>query len=63
MSNTITPKGLTTDQFAEQIKIKPQTLRAAVCRHGAYFGIRPIKMPNRRLLWPVDSAVRLMEGK
>lgn len=52
--------GLTTDQLAAQLNIRPQTLRAALCRDGAYFGLRPVKMPNRRLMWPTDAAQRLM---
>ncbi|WP_323012526.1 hypothetical protein [Castellaniella sp.] len=60
MTITIAAQGLTTDQLAAQLQIKPQTLRAALCRDGAYFGVRPHKMPNRRLLWPVDAAARLM---
>lgn len=63
MTATTAPQGLTTDQLAAQLQIKPQTLRAALCRDGAYFGVRPFKMPNRRLLWPMDTAARLMEGR
>lgn len=65
MNAITTPQGLTTDQFAAQLQIKPQTLRAALCRDGHYYGVRPVKMPNRRLLWPDDAAARLMnqEGR
>lgn len=54
---------LSTEALAAQLQIKPQTLRAALCRNGHYYGVRPIKMPNRMLRWPADAVARLMEGK
>jgi len=57
---------LSTEALAAQLRIKPQTLRAALCRNGHYYGIRPVKMPNRLLLWPADALERLtgkQEGK
>lgn len=53
---------LTTDELAEQLRLRPQSLRAAICRKGDYFGIRPKKLPNGRLLWPADTLMQLMEG-
>tara|TARA_R110000850_G_scaffold276940_1_gene421027 strand:+ start:23682 stop:23867 length:186 start_codon:yes stop_codon:yes gene_type:complete len=50
---------LSTEALAERLGIKPHTLRAALCRQGHYFGIRPIKLPNRMLRWPVDALERL----
>lgn len=52
-----------TGTLAQSLGITPQTLRAALCRNGHYYGIRPIKMPNRRLLWPADAIDRLLSGK
>ena len=52
-------KHLTTEALAAELRVKPQTLRAALCRSGHYFGIRPIKLRNRLLLWPADSLERL----
>lgn len=54
--------GLTTEALAESTGHKPQTLRAAYCRHGHWCGIRPAKLPNGRLLWPSDSIDRLLIG-
>lgn len=45
-------RNYSTEQAAAVLKVKPQTLRAALCRDGHYFGLRPIKCPNRFLLWP-----------
>lgn len=50
---------LTTEALAARIGIKPQTLRAALCRQGHYFGIRPTKGLNRLLYWPADAVERL----
>lgn len=53
---------LTTEALADRLGIKPQSIRAAVCRTQSYFGLRPIKMPNGRLLWPADAVERLKAG-
>lgn len=53
---------LSTDEAAARLKIKPQTLRAALCRDGHYLGARPIKSANRFLLWPLDQIERLADG-
>ncbi|PIX97583.1 MAG: hypothetical protein CO126_11590 [Hydrogenophilales bacterium CG_4_9_14_3_um_filter_63_34] len=54
---------LSTEEAAGLLKIKPQTLRAALCRDGHYCGLRPVKMPNRFLLWPGDAVERLAAGE
>lgn len=51
-----------TEVLAEHLKIKPQTIRAALCRNGHYLGLRPIKLPNRRLLWSADALSALLNG-
>ena len=56
------PVSLTTEQLAEQAQLKAQSLRAAFCRDGHWCGIRPIKLPNRRLLWPADAVNALLAG-
>jgi len=53
---------LTTEALAGRLGIKPQTLRAALCRDGHYFGVVPRKAKNRFLLWPADSVERLTSG-
>jgi hypothetical protein len=50
---------LTTERLAEKIGVKAASIRVHLCRHGSYFGLRPVKLPNRRLLWPSDSLERL----
>lgn len=52
----------TTESLAASLGMKPQSIRARVCRTGHYFGLRPKKLPNGRLLWPVDAIARLTAG-
>lgn len=49
----------TTEELARRLGLRPQTLRAALCRNGHYFGLRPTKLPNGRLLWPADAFEKL----
>lgn len=52
----------TTEELAQRLGLRPQTLRAALCRNGHYFGLRPVKLPNGRLLWPADAFAKLTGG-
>jgi hypothetical protein len=51
---------ITTEQLAQNLGLKPESIRSRVCRTGEYFGLRPEKLVNGRLLWPADSADRLL---
>ncbi len=52
-----------TDEAAAALHIRPQTLRAAVCRDGAYCNVRPVKRANRFLAWPADAIDALARGE
>lgn len=52
-----------TEEAAAVLKVRPQTLRSAVCRDGAYFGLRPLKRANRFLAWPADKVEALAAGE
>lgn len=55
---------LTTEELADLLSIRPQSIRKRYCQTGAYFSLRPVKMPNGRLAWPPDSLEQLMsKGK
>lgn len=54
---------LSTEQAAAILKVKPQTLRAALCRDRHYMGLRPSKLPNRFLLWDASSVEALLNGE
>lgn len=58
-----TRRPLTTDELAELLRVKSKTIRAGLCRNGHYGGITPIKLWNRRLLWPADQVERLLSGE
>ncbi|MGH8777569.1 monooxygenase [Paraburkholderia sp.] len=51
--------GLTTNRLAKQLGLRAESLRVALCRKGSYFGVRPLKLPNGRLVWPEDTIERL----
>lgn len=50
----------TTDEFADLLRIKSQTVRKRYCQHGSYFGIRPLRLPNGKLLWPDATLENLL---
>lgn len=45
-----------TEDFAALHLVKPQSVRSRYCREGSYFGAKPRKLANGRLLWPVVEA-------
>lgn len=51
-----------TEELAALLKVKPSTIRRGYCVNGHYFSLKPIKLPNRRLLWPADEAQKLLDG-
>lgn len=53
----------TTEEFAEALGVVAQSVRASYCRYSHYMGIQPVKLPNRRLLWPVEARERLLRGE
>lgn len=55
-------KKLTTEDIATMFSVEPQTPRASLCRNGHWMGLRPIKLPNGRLLWDQAEAERLLSG-
>lgn len=52
-----------TEQAAERLKAKPATLRHSLCLKGHYLGIVPRKLPNGRLLWPVEAVEAVISGE
>ena len=51
---------LSTEELAALLMLRPQSIRKRYCETGAYFSIRPAKLPNGRLMWPADSLEQLM---
>lgn len=56
------PHTTTTEDFARLCGVRPNTIRTRYCRTGSYFGVRPVKLSNGRLLWPDDGQHRLEIG-
>lgn len=48
-----TPQHIPTSDFARIFGLKPDSVRRALCVNGHFMGIKPFKLPNGRLLWPV----------
>jgi len=57
-----THRPITTEELAALLSIRPQSIRKRFCQTGAYFTLRPVKLPNGRLLWPADALDKLAEG-
>lgn len=53
------PRKLGTAEAAAVLRVRPQTLRRALCLNGHYLGLRPTKLPNGRLLWDAAELDRL----
>jgi hypothetical protein len=60
--STAKSRHLTTDEFAKELGMSAQTLRKRYSQTGSYFSVRPIKLPNRRLLWPADAVLQLIRA-
>jgi hypothetical protein len=50
---------ISTEEFAAQLTLRPQSIRKRYCQTGAYFCVRPVKLPNGRLMWPADALQQL----
>lgn len=44
------------------LAVEPQLVRKHYSDTGSYHGVRPTKLPNRRLLWPAAEVRRLLDG-
>ncbi|WP_289019568.1 hypothetical protein [Desulfobacter postgatei] len=53
---------ITTQEVARLLGVTPGTVRRGLCVNGHYLGLRPIKLPNRRLMWPGDARGRVIVG-
>jgi hypothetical protein len=58
-----TSANYTTEHFAICLGGSPSTIRTRLCKTGSYYGIKPIKLPSGRLLWPADAVQKLLKGQ
>jgi hypothetical protein len=67
--NTQTPtleslrQAIQTATLAKLTNYKPDSIRTALWRNGHFQGIKPIRTPSGRLLWPADAVERLLSGE
>lgn len=54
---------ITTEEAAATLRVASQTPRASLCRLGHWMGMRPVKLPNGRLLWDAAEVERLASGE
>ena len=54
---------INTEEFAGKLGVKSGTVRRGYCIDGHYMGIKPVKLPNGRLLWPVAEVNKLTQGE
>lgn len=59
----VPPRKLTTEELAAFLRVVPQTVRAGLCRNGHYLGLRPLKLPNGKLLWNFADVDQLLSGE
>lgn len=53
----------TTEEFALLLRGKPSAIRTRLCNTGSFYGIKPVKLPSGRLLWPAEAVKDLVEGR
>ncbi|WP_124093545.1 DNA-binding protein [Burkholderia gladioli] len=50
---------VSTEEFAARMMVLSATVLKTHSRTGQYAGVRPVRLPNRRLAWPVDEIEKL----
>lgn len=56
------PQTLSTEEVAALAKLRPESIRSALCRAGHWLGLRPVKLANRRLVWNSADVARVISG-
>lgn len=56
-------RSLTTEELAAALSLNSQSLRKRYSQTGSYFGLKPIKLPNRRLAWEADAVAKFLRGE
>jgi hypothetical protein len=49
-----------TEEFSKRFQVKPDTVRRGLCTRGHYLGVKPVKLPTGRLLWPDVSVEEIL---
>lgn len=56
-------RGYSTATVARRFDMARASINTALYRHGHLYGIKPVKLPSGRLLWPADAVERLLAGE
>lgn len=51
---------LSTEELASALDMEAQSIRKRLSQTGSYFGVKPARLPNRKLLWPADALEQLI---
>ncbi len=54
---------MTTNDLAKPLGINGTSIHRRYCLTGSYFGVKPTKLPNGRLLWPDNALEQLIAQK
>jgi hypothetical protein len=55
-------KPITTREFAKAVGVQAPSIHRALCMAGHYMGVKPVKLPNGRLIWPGERVDALVNG-
>jgi hypothetical protein len=50
---------ITTNELGRALGVQPATIRRGLCVQGHYMSLKPVKLPNNRLLWAADAVMAL----
>ena len=54
---------LTTNDLAKSFNVRGSSIRRALCIHGHYMGMVPVKWPNGRLGWRKSQMDSIISGQ
>lgn len=54
-------KLIPTSLFAAKFGVKSTSVQRSHCVNGHYLGIVPVKLPNGRLMWSYEHALKLLD--
>ncbi|MEX3930359.1 hypothetical protein AB4Y32_00845 [Paraburkholderia phymatum] len=54
---------LTTEAMADTVGVQAQSVRKRYSQTGTYFGLKPVKLPNRRLMWEANAVAKFLRGE
>lgn len=59
----IATNSVTTQEFAELARVSVQAIYDQLWRHGNYLGVKPTRLPNKRLRWNRNDVISVLTVK